>query len=210
MGGLYFKSGKDACISFKLWDIGQWVLQILLEKILTESIKREANLKWRTLKLLLKNFHFWEFFNLGRPPMRIRPPEKYLYFPTTFHSPFERAFEPLSCFFSSAPSSPRPSKVVHFLSYLHSSAPSSPRLIYIRARLRALVLSPFERAFEPSSYLHFESAFEPSTIKDSAFPIFLLSAPSSPHFLRASIYWIMRLRALSCLKKNPRIFSLGR
>jgi len=150
MGGLYFKSGKDVCISFKLWDIGQWVLQILLEKILIESIKRKANLKWRTLKLLLKNFHFWEFFNLSRPPMKIKPLEKYLYFPTTFHSLFERAFEPSSyphferafqpssCFFSSAPSSPRPSKVVRFLSYLHSSAFSSPRLVSFQARLRAL------------------------------------------------------------------------
>jgi len=154
MGGLYFKSGKDACISFKLWNIGQWVLQILSEKILTESIKRKANLKWWTLKLLLKNFHVWEFFNLGRPPMRIRPPKKknlYIFPPHfSFHSwgsafpillPFEfffeRAFEPSSYLHSSAPSShrfisisrapssPRPSKVVHFLSYLLWSASSS-------------------------------------------------------------------------------------
>jgi len=146
MGGLYFKSGKDACILFKLWNIGQWVLQILSEKILTESIKRKANLKWWTLKLLLKNFHFWEFFNLGRPPMRIRPPKKK---------------KNLSIFFHHiSVSTP---EVVHFLSYLllssFSSVPSSPRLISIRARLRALILSPFE------------SAFEPSTIKGSAFPI---------------------------------------
>jgi hypothetical protein len=97
-------------------------------------------LKWWTLKLLLKNFHFWEFFNLGRPPMRIRSPKKkslYIFPPHfSFHSwgsafpilpPFEfffeRAFEPSS--------------------YLHSSAPSSPHLISIQARLRALVLSPF-------------------------------------------------------------------
>jgi len=168
MGGLYFKSSKDACISFKLWDIGQWVLQILLEKILTESIKRKANLKWRTLKFLLKNFHFWEFFNLGRSLMRIRPPKKKKKISLFFHhlsvstpevvhflsylilssfrarlralvlSPFERAFEPSSYFFSSAPLSPRPSKVVHFLSYLNSSAPLSHCLISFRARLRAL------------------------------------------------------------------------
>ena len=82
--------------------------------------------------------------------MGIRPPEKSLYFSTTFQQPskvvhflsyfhlsapssprltFERAFEPSSYLFSSAPSSPRPSKVVHFLSYLHSSAPTRPRLI---------------------------------------------------------------------------------
>jgi len=163
MGGLYFKSGKDAYISFKLWNIGQWVLQILSEKILTESVKRKANLKWWTLKLLLKHFHFWEFFSLGRLPIRIRlhkkkikkiKKKKFLYiFPPhfSFHSwssafpilpPFEfffeHAFEPSSYLHSSTPSSPRfisisrvpsspqPSKVVHFLSYLLWSASSSP------------------------------------------------------------------------------------
>jgi hypothetical protein len=39
---------------------------------------------------------------------------------------------------SSAPSSPRPSKVVHFLSYLLLNAPSSPHLISFRVRFRAL------------------------------------------------------------------------
>jgi hypothetical protein len=169
MGGLYFKSGKDACISFKLWNIGQWVLQILSEKILTESIKRKANLKWWTLKLLLKNFHFWEFFNLGRPPMRIRPPKK----------------KNLSIFFHHiSVSTP---EVVHFLSYLllssFSSVPSSPRLISIRARLWALILSPFERAFEPSSYLHSRAPSSPRPSKVVHFLSYLLwSASSSPHF----------------------------
>jgi hypothetical protein len=65
---------------------------------------------------------------------------------------YERAFEPsaikgsafpilppFEChFFSSAPSSPRPSKVVHFLSYFLLSAPSSSHLISFRAHLRAL------------------------------------------------------------------------
>jgi hypothetical protein len=97
-------------------------------------------LKWWTLKLLLKHFHFWEFFNLGRLPIRIRPPKKkkkslYIFPPHfSFHS-WGSAFPILPPF------------------------------------LRALILSPFERAFEPSFYLHFESAFEPSTIKGSAFPI---------------------------------------
>jgi len=142
MGGLYFKSGKDACISFKLWDIGQWVLQILVEKILTESIKRKANLKWRTLKLLLKNFYFWEFFNLGRLPMRIRPPEKSLYFSTTFQFPllrqcisyptsfwvlFERAFEPSTIIGSAFPILPPFERAFEPSSYFFSSAPSSPR-----------------------------------------------------------------------------------
>jgi len=122
--------------------------------------------------------------------------------------PFERAFEPSSYLhlrapssprlisFSSTPSSPRPSKVVHFLSYLHSSVPSSPRLISIRARLRALVLSPFECAFKPSSYLHSSAPLSPRLISISRAPssprpskvvhflsYLLLSAPSSPHFL---------------------------
>jgi hypothetical protein len=83
-------------------------------------------LKWWTLKLLLKNFHFWEFFNLGRPPMRIRPPKKKKKNSIFFHH--------------ISVSTP---DVVHFLSYLlfssFSSVPSSPRLISIRARLRALL-----------------------------------------------------------------------
>jgi len=119
MGGLYFKSGKDACISSKLWEIRQWVLQISLEKIPTESIKWKANLKWPGLKLLLKNFHFWEFFNLGRPPTRIRPSEKSLCFSITLKCAFEPLiiiFRALSSLYllSSAPSSPWPSKVLRF------------------------------------------------------------------------------------------------
>jgi len=54
----------------------------------------------------------------------------------------------------------------------------------------------------------FECAFEPSTIKGSAFyilppfkcalePSFPFSTPLSPHFLRASISWIVHLQALS-------------
>jgi len=131
MGGLYFKSGKDACISSKLWEIRQWVLQISLEKIPTESIKWKANLKWPGLKLLLKNFHFWEFFNLGRPPTRIRPSEKSLCFSITLKC----AFEPLIIIFR-ALSSP----------YLLSSAPSSPWPAKV---LRFLALPPFSRT--PSS-----------------------------------------------------------
>jgi len=139
--------------------------------------------------------------------MRIRPLEKYLYFPTTFHSPFECAFEPSSCFFSSASSSPRPSKVVHFLSYLLFERAFEPSTIKGSA---FPILPPFERAFKPSSYLLFEHAFEPSTIKPRLISIrahlqalvlspfecafepsscFFFSAPSSPrpskvaHFL---------------------------
>jgi len=106
--------------AYHLWDIKQWVVQISLQKIPTESIKWKANLKWPGLKLLLKNFHFWEFFNLGRPPTRIRPSEKSLCFSITLKC----AFEPLIIIFrvlsslnllSSAPSSPWPSKVLCFL-----------------------------------------------------------------------------------------------
>jgi hypothetical protein len=155
--------------------------------------------------------------------MKIRPPEKYLYFPTTFHSPFERAFEPSSCFFSSAPSSPRPSKVVHFLSYLHSSAPSSPRLISIRARLWALVLSPFERAFEPSSCFFSSAPSSPRPSKVVHFLSYLhSSAPSSPRLISIRA----RLRALvlspferafepsfylhSSALSSPRLISISR
>jgi len=144
-------------------------------------------------------FHFWEFFNLARPPMRIRPPEKSLY------------FSPLS----SAPSSPQPSKVVFY-----------PTFFWVR--LRALTSFPFECAFEPSTIKGsafpilppLECAFEPSPyffssapssprpskvvhflsyllLSASSSPHFLSSTPLSPHFLRASISWIVRLRALS-------------
>jgi len=146
------------------------------------------------LKLLLKIFHFWEFFNLGRPPMRIRPPEKSLCFSTFF----ECVFEPSIIIFrapssphllSSASLSPWPSKVVCFLT-----------LPLFWVRLQAL--TSFERAFEPSlpverdfkPSLHFERTFEPSLFLEHAFEpslpferafepsTILLSAPSSPHF----------------------------
>jgi hypothetical protein len=152
--------------------------------------------------------------------MKIRPLEKYLYFPTTFHSPFEHAFEPSSYPHSSVPSSPR---LVSFQARLRAldhqrycvSYPTS-----IRAHLRALVLflfehafepstikgsafpilPPFERAFEPSSYLHFKSAFEPSTIKGSAFPIL-------PSFERA-FEPLSYLHSSSPL--SPRLISISR
>jgi hypothetical protein len=95
-------------------------------------------LKWWTLKLLWKNFHFWEFFNLSRPPMRNRPPKKKK----------KRKKNNFAIFFHHiSVSTP---EVVYFLSYLllssFSSVPSSPHLISIRARLRALVLSPFRKS----------------------------------------------------------------
>jgi hypothetical protein len=128
-----------------------------------ESIKWKANLKWPRLKLLFF-FYFWEFFSLGMPPMRIRPPEKSLCFSTIFESVFEPSIiifrAPSSPhLISSAPLSPWPSKVVCFLT-----------LPLFWVRLQAL--TSFERDFELS--IPFERAFEPSTI--------LLIASSSLHF----------------------------
>jgi len=87
----------------------------------------EGQLEWPGLKLLLKNLHFWEFFNLGRSPTRIRPFEKSLCFSITLKC----AFEPLIVIFR-ALSSP----------YLLSSAPSSP---WTSKVLRFLTLPPFSR-----------------------------------------------------------------
>jgi len=122
--------------AYHLWDIKQWVVQISLQKIPTESSKWKANLKWPGLKLLLKIFCFWEFFNLGRPPPRIRPSEKSLRFSTSLKC----AFEPLIIIFK-ALSSP----------YLFSSAPSSP---WPSKVLRLLTLPPFSRT--PSSLTSFQ------------------------------------------------------
>jgi len=115
------------------------------------------------LKLFLKIFHFWEFFNLGKLSMRIKPPEKFMCFSTSFECAFEPSIiifrAPLSPhFLSSVPSSPWPSKVVFFLTlppflralsspYPLSNVPSSLRssflgrlwaLISFQVRLRAL------------------------------------------------------------------------
>ena len=125
------------------------------------------------LKLLLKIFHFWEFFNLGRPPMRIRPPEKSLCFSTSFECTFEPSIiifrAPSSThFLSSAPSSLWPSKVVRFLTlppfsralssrYLLSSAPSSLHLLssaplstWPSKVVRFLTLLPFQGHLQAS------------------------------------------------------------
>jgi hypothetical protein len=154
-------------------------------------------LKWPGLKLLLKNFHFWEIFNLGRPPTRIRPSENSLCFSITLKC----AFEPLIIIFralsslnllSSAPSSPWPSKVVHFLSYLLFSAPSSPHLISFKYAFKPLtikgsafsILPPFECAFEPSAHFFSSAPSSPRPLKVVHFLSYLhLSAPSSPHLI---------------------------
>jgi len=105
---------------------------------------------------------------------------------------FKCAFEPSLHSFSSTSSSSRPSKVVHFLSYLLLSALSSPHLIPFRARLRALdhqrwcisyPTSFWVRLRDLNSFL-FERAFESSTIKGGAFPIlpsFECTFEPSPH-----------------------------
>jgi len=76
-GDLYFKSGKDACISSKLWDIGQRVLQISQEKSLTRSFKCKATLKWPktasfhllfTKKKRPKRCHFERYYGSSPSP----------------------------------------------------------------------------------------------------------------------------------------------
>jgi hypothetical protein len=98
---------------------------------------------------------------------------------------------------SSAPSSPRPSKVVHFLSYLLLNAPSSPHLISFRVRFRALdhqssafsILPPFECVFEPLPYLFSSAPSSPRPFKVVRFltlpPFECALEPSFP-FERAS------------------------
>jgi len=111
--------------------------------------------------------------------------------------PLECVFEPSLYFFSSAPSSPRPSKVVHFLSYLLLNAPSSPHLISFRVRFRALdhqssafsILPPFECVFEPLPYLFSSAPSSPRPFKVVRFltlpPFECALEPSFP-FERAS------------------------
>jgi len=164
------------------------------------------------LKLLLKIFHFWEFFNLDRPPIRIRPTEKSLCFFTFF----DRAFKPSILIFrapssphllSSAPLSTWPSKVVRFLTlplfWVRLQALTSFKRAFEPSLLVERAFEPsflFERAFEPSHFLKraFEPSlpFEPSTI--------LLSAPSSPHFPFS--FYLGR----SPITMRPFIFYLGR
>jgi hypothetical protein len=145
---------------------------------------------------------FWKIFNLGRLPMRIRPPKKSLCFSYHF---FECAFEPSIIIFrapsrphflSSAPSSPWPSKVVRFLTlplfWVRLQALTSfecafePSLFlstfrvltFFRGRLRAL--ASFSSAPLSSRFL-FERALEPSLPFECAFePSPPSSAPSSP------------------------------
>jgi hypothetical protein len=163
-------------------------------------------LKWPGLKLLLKNFHFWEFFNLGRSPTRIRPSENSLCFSITLKCAFEpliiifRAFSSLNLL-SSASSSPWPSKVVHFLSYLLLSAPSSPHLISFKCAFEPStikgsafpILPPLEWAFEPSPHFFSSAPSSPQLSKVVYFLSYLLlSAPSSPHLNSFRV----RLRAL--------------
>jgi len=119
-GGLYFKSGKNACISFKLWDIGQRVLQTPQETSLMRSIKWKATLKWPSLKSLLENFHLWEILNRGGRPRELGRNKKNKKKICVF-------FHRLS----------RPSEVMCFLTLPLFERAFEPSL-------------PFERAFEPS------------------------------------------------------------
>ena len=67
---------------------------------------------------------FWEFFNLGRPPPRIRPSEKSLCFSTSLKC----AFEPSIIIFS-APLSPRFPSSAPMSPHIFSSTPVSPRFL---------------------------------------------------------------------------------
>jgi len=117
--------------------------------------------------------HFWEFFNLGKPPMRIRPPAKSLCFSTSFKC----AFEPLIIIFR-ALSSP----------YLLSNAPSSIWSSFFRT-----LSSPYLLLSAPLSLISFKCAFERLIIIFKAFSsLYLLSnVPSSLRSL-----FLARLRAL--------------
>ena len=108
--------------------------------------------------------------------------------------PFECAFEPSPHFFSSAPSSLQPSKVVHFLSYLLLSAPWSPHLFLFERAFEPStikgsafpILPPFECAFEPSPHFFSSALLSPRPSKVVHFLSYLLlSAPSSPHLISA-------------------------
>jgi len=170
MGGLYFKIGKDACIPSKLWDIGLWVLQISVEKIPTESIKWKANLKWPKIEIAVEIFFiFWEIFNLGRPPMRIKPPEKSLCFSTSF----ECSFEPLMIIFRAPPS---PYLLVRLRALISFKCAFEPLIRIFRA-----LSSPYLLLSAPSSLISFKCAFEPLSIIFRALssPYLLSSAPSS-------------------------------
>jgi hypothetical protein len=85
---------------------------------------------------------------------------------------------------SSAPSSPRPSKVVRSLPYLLSSASSSPAFP---------TLPPFKCAFEPSPHFFSSMPLSPWPSKVVHFLSYLhLSASSSPRFISFRV----RLRTL--------------
>jgi len=55
-GDLYFKSSKGVCISSRLWNIKECVLQISQEKSLMRSIKRKGYSKWQKIENALKSF----------------------------------------------------------------------------------------------------------------------------------------------------------
>jgi len=114
------------------------------------------------LKMLLKIFHFWEIFDLGRPPTRIRPPEKSLYFSPSFWVRlwalifFECAFKSSTIKGSAFPNPTSFWVCLRALtsfecafepSTIQDSAPSSPRPFKV---VCFLTPSPFECAFEPS------------------------------------------------------------
>jgi hypothetical protein len=120
-----------------------------------------------------KFFHFWEIFNLGRPPMRIKPPEKSLCFSTSF----ECAFEPLMIIFRAPPS---PYLLVRLRALISFKCAFEPLIRIFRA-----FSSPYLLLRAPSSLISFKCAFKPLSIIFRALssPYILSSAPSSPYLL---------------------------
>jgi len=121
------------------------------------------------IEIAFENFHFWEFFILGRLPMRIRPPEKSLCFSTFF----EYAFEPSTIKGSAFPTVPlfecafEPSFPLERASkpwfpssfHLFNSAPSSPIMTILKNPRISITMWPSGQVthynvtiFEKSSY----------------------------------------------------------
>ena len=154
-------------------------------EISDEIHQMEGHLEIAEFEIAFENFSPLRNFNLGRPPMRIRPQKKEkeisLYFSTTFS---------------------QPSKVVCFLT-LASFRARLWALTSFRAHLRALDHS-FKCAFEPSP--PFECTFEsslPSSAPSSPWPSFWVR-------LRALIFLSLFTWVGHPSRGDPFFFYLGR
>jgi len=78
-------------MSFKLWDIGQWVLQILLEKNSDGIHQTEGQLEMANIEIAFeKIFTFENFSTWAGRPWELGHLKKSLYFSTTFQFPLLR------------------------------------------------------------------------------------------------------------------------